>query len=172
MSITFQGISKLLKTVPVNSLKVHPKNPRLHDERNIQVIMRSLKDYKQLTPLVVWGKQNYVIAGNGRLEAMRRLGQKTVEIIRADHLSEAQALEYMVVDNKSTDLSEFDFQRVVEIMGTKGVDPLASGFADYEIEPLISGADLAAPKEFNRVDDNIDVEHKCPKCGYEWSGSH
>lgn len=27
-----------------------------------------------------------------------------------------------------------------------------------------------APESFPVVDENIDVEHSCPKCGYQWSG--
>jgi hypothetical protein len=27
-----------------------------------------------------------------------------------------------------------------------------------------------APESFRQVDENIHTDHKCPKCGYEWSG--
>ena len=28
----------------------------------------------------------------------------------------------------------------------------------------------AAPGEFPEVDENVETEHECPKCGYKWSG--
>jgi hypothetical protein len=27
-----------------------------------------------------------------------------------------------------------------------------------------------APDDFPAVDENIETEHQCPKCGYQWSG--
>jgi hypothetical protein len=27
-----------------------------------------------------------------------------------------------------------------------------------------------APSEFPEADEDIETEHQCPKCGYEWSG--
>jgi hypothetical protein len=135
-----EPMSALVKKMPLRVLNHHPKNPRIHDERNIQAIMVSIKEFKQLAPLVIWGRQNYVIAGNGRLEAMKRLGWKEAEILRADHLTEDQALAYMLADNKTTDLSSFDFQLVADIMGglhKKGVDLATTAFADFETEPLL-----------------------------------
>jgi ParB-like chromosome segregation protein Spo0J len=131
---------KNIEIVALEGLKYHPRNPRIHDEKNIRAIMRSISDFRQITPLIVWGKQNYVIAGNGRLEALRRLGRVEAKIIRADYLSEAQALSYMVADNKTTDLSEFDPEQIAEIMGEvakKGFDPSSTGSAVERVEPLI-----------------------------------
>jgi len=136
----FTGLKDNIEKVSIKMPKHHPKNPRLHDERNLQAIVRSIDEFKQLAPLVLWGTRNYVIVGNGRLEAAKRLGWKEIEIIRADHLSEDQAMAYMIADNKTTDLSEFDFQIVAQIMGKladRKVDLEMTGFADYEVEPLL-----------------------------------
>jgi hypothetical protein len=137
----FKNLAAHLKNVPLLSLKHHPKNPRAHDERNIQAIMESLKKFKQLAPLVVWSAKNYVIVGNGRMEALKRLGIKNVEIVRADHLTEQEALSFMIADNKTTDLSVFDDQVLADIMrGLDGDDVLisATGFNQMEIEPLLT----------------------------------
>lgn len=29
---------------------------------------------------------------------------------------------------------------------------------------------ILPPDDFSEYDDDIDIEHRCPKCGYEWSG--
>ena len=145
----FAGLKDNIEVVPINIPKHHPKNPRTHDERNIQAIMRSIDEFKQLAPLVVWGKRNYVIVGNGRLESAKRLGWKEIEIIRADHLNEDQAMAYMIADNKTTDLSEFDFQMVAQIMGKladRKVDLEITGFSDFETEPLLQ-AEWTPPKD-------------------------
>jgi DnaJ-domain-containing protein 1 len=30
--------------------------------------------------------------------------------------------------------------------------------------------DPTPPEDFKEVDENIETEHSCPKCGYKWSG--
>jgi hypothetical protein len=150
----FKTLSAHLKNVPLLSLKHHPKNPRFHDERNIQAIMSSLKKFKQLAPLVVWGARNYVIVGNGRMEAFKRLGHKNVDIVRADHLTEQEALSFMIADNKTTDLSVFDDRVLADIMrGLDGDETLvaATGFNHMEIEPLLTSDLPDMPEGFGDV---------------------
>ena len=125
--------------IEVGKLNHHPQNPRMHDEANIRAIMQSYEAHGELAPLIVWGPKNYVIAGNGRLEAARRLGLKRLRCVRADHLTEQQVLSYMVADNKTTDMSRFDFGGVAEIMqklDSSGYDLDATGFSEMEREPL------------------------------------
>ena len=56
-------------------------------------------------------------------------------------------------------------------------------FSDNEIENLFEKLeesyageedtdddDTESPAEFKEYDENIDIEHTCPKCGYAWSG--
>jgi hypothetical protein len=45
---------------------------------------------------------------------------------------------------------------------------LLAGFDEDEVKRLL--ASITAPVEFPVVDENLPIEHKCPKCGYEWSG--
>lgn len=125
---------------PIKKLRPHPKNARLHDSTNIKAIMQSLKVYKQRTPIVVWGKQNYVVKGCGTLEAAKKLGWKTIQIVRADNFSETEILSYSLADNKTTDLSEFDFEKVGELLrdlSARDEDLSVTGFQDYEVTPLI-----------------------------------
>lgn len=143
-----------IQTVSLGSLNHHPKNPRDHNEENIQAIIRSLSAFGVLQPIVVWGTQNYVIVGNGRLEAMRRLGKKEAPIIRADHLSEEQAVAYMIADNKTTDMSSFNDSLLAEIMqGISKNDSLldSTGFNRMELEPLLTSGLPDSPEGFGDV---------------------
>lgn len=111
--------------VDINSVHPHPKNPRIHPERNIQLIMSSLKEFGQLRPLVSWKKN--IVAGNGTLESAKRLGWKHINVLIADELTEDEALRFMVIDNRTTELSEFDPDLLGNIM-MHGVD--AKGITD------------------------------------------
>ena len=46
--------------------------------------------------------------------------------------------------------------------------PAASAFRPTEIDDLFK--QVEAPGDFPGYGENIDTEHKCPKCGYVWSG--
>jgi hypothetical protein len=51
---------------------------------------------------------------------------------------------------------------------------------DNDISPWFEKEDLSAllgeatekiaPEDFDELDDDITTEHRCPSCGYEWSG--
>ncbi len=60
--------------VPIASLHTDAANARLHGDANLDAIAGSLARFGQAEPLVVQRGTNRVIAGNGRLVAMKKLG--------------------------------------------------------------------------------------------------
>jgi rubrerythrin len=36
---------------------------------------------------------------------------------------------------------------------------------------MSSKSEEDAPEEFESFDESLETEHRCPQCGYEWSGS-
>jgi len=137
-----------MKTILISLSRVrhHPDNPRTRHD--VEAIMKSYSEFGELQPIVIWSKKNYVIVGNGRLEAAKRLGLKQIHAVRADHLSKEKATAYMIADNKLGDQSEFDWQKLAELvkgLDEKGVDLAATGFQDYELEPLMQ-ADWQPPE--------------------------
>jgi hypothetical protein len=92
--------------VAVDSLKFDPKNARKHDERNIKSIMDSLSKFGQQKALVV-NDDGLVIAGNGTLEAAKRLKWETIDIRRSG-LKADEATAYAIADNRSAELAEWD----------------------------------------------------------------
>lgn len=92
---------------PVPSLKLDPRNPRLHSPRQIRQIARSIKAFGFNVPVLVDSDMN-VIAGHGRVLASRELGWTEVPTICLDHLSEAQRRAFMIADNRLTEISTWD----------------------------------------------------------------
>ena len=50
---------------------------------------------------------------------------------------------------------------------------------EHDLEPWFKPEDLTelmdhreetAPEDFKEIDEDIEIEHRCPACGYEWSG--
>lgn len=126
-----------IETVKLLSIKPHPKNMRKHDEANLAAIEMSLRTFGQMKPIVVW--KGKVIAGCGTWTAMKRMDWKTCFVVRADSLDADQAIAYCIADNKTSDLSTFNFEKLATEMRQlqEKVDLDITGFRDYEREPLL-----------------------------------
>ena len=70
-----------VKRVALDTLHCDPANPRAHDGRNLAAIVASLKEFGQVEPLVVQAGTGKVIGGNGRLQALRGMGQSEAEMV-------------------------------------------------------------------------------------------
>ena len=70
-----------VEAVSLKRLTPDPENARIHSERNIEAIARSLDRFGQRKPLVIQQKGRSLIirAGNGTYEAAKRLGWETLE---------------------------------------------------------------------------------------------
>ncbi|MGB5105573.1 MAG: ParB/Srx family N-terminal domain-containing protein [Candidatus Zixiibacteriota bacterium] len=142
-----------LERVRLERLKLHPANPRLHNEKNLAAIKDSLTRYGQQKPVVIDTK-NVVIAGNGTVTAARELGWTTVDVVRTE-LKGTQAKAFAIADNRTGELSTWDdgllLQQIESISRSLDITALDLGFSDDDLKALsdqieASGiSDLAAP---------------------------
>ena len=152
----------------VSELKPDEKNARVHDERNIESIAESLRQFGQQKPIVI-DKENKIIAGNGTVEAAKSLKWKTVKVVVTE-LSSAKAVAFGIADNRTAELADWDREMLSLLMEDLPPDLLEStGFSENELTALISSSELESPGDFPEVDESIDVNNKCPKCGFVWS---
>jgi ParB-like chromosome segregation protein Spo0J len=126
-----------LRTVAIDELQPDPENARVHSERNINAIAKSLSTFGQRKPIVVAG--GTIVAGNGTVEAARRIGWTHITAVEypADRITEARA--YAIADNRTGELSLWDNNRLkaqLENLGT-GLATVA-GFTWEEIDDLVS----------------------------------
>lgn len=106
--------------IPVDELKLDQMNLRSHGPEGISMIARSLEENTQYKPLIVDKNTKVVLAGNGRLMAMRELGWTHADCILIDSL-EHEGLE--VVDNRLSELSAWKDESINEwLLMDKGID--------------------------------------------------
>lgn len=98
---------KIIK-VKVNDLKPYKNNAKIHTSEQIEQIKRSIKEFGMNDPIAIWGKENIIVEGNGRLEALKQLGYTEVDCIRLDHLTDEERKAYTLVHNKLTMNTDFD----------------------------------------------------------------
>lgn len=116
--------------VRLESLRPWPGNPRLHPETQIAGLMQALTSFGQVEPLVVQRSTMRLVGGNGRIEAMRRLGWEACEVRFVD-LDDARAAALNVALNKLPELSSWDdglLAKALRELGTIDIPTIAYGF--------------------------------------------
>lgn len=93
--------------VPLSELHHDPRNARIHDDRNVAAIAYSLKKFGQRRLAVVQKDGMIIRAGNGMIEAARRLGWDRIAVLVVDEVDET-AREYALADNRSAELADWD----------------------------------------------------------------
>jgi hypothetical protein len=131
--------------VPVGELTPDPRNARLHGERNLEEVARSYAQHGQRKAIVVQrvaddGTPMVVRAGNGQLEAAKRLGWTHIAALVVDE-RDHEAIAFAIRDNRTAELAEWDWRVVAETMvqheTTAGAGTFAElGFSATETAPL------------------------------------
>ena len=120
-----------IEYLPTSALKPYEKNARKHKKLDVDNIAMSIEKYGMNDAIGIWGKDNIIVEGHGRLEACKKLGIDTVPVVRLDHLTDDQRREYAIAHNATAELSEWD----LDILGKELAELDLSDFDfDFGIE--------------------------------------
>ena len=97
-----------IEYLPVKALKPYDKNTRKHQKLDVDNIARSIEKYGMNDAIGIWGDENIIVEGHGRLMACKKLGIKEVPCVRLDHLTDEQRREYAIAHNATAELSVWD----------------------------------------------------------------
>ena len=128
-----------IKTVKINELKPHPKNPRVHPDSAIDKLVRSIKEYGWTNPVLV-SADGYVLAGHARLKAAEKAGIEEVPVIYLP-LEGAKADAYLIADNRLQDETDWDYEKLEDLLqelDAGDFDLELTGFDMEEIEDLMT----------------------------------
>lgn len=114
-----------IRDIDVNELKPYSDNPRFNFEA-IDKVAKSIEKYGFNQPIVVDDDMT-VIVGHTRLLAAKQLGLNKVPVLVASGLSDEKVHAYRIADNKTAELSEWNFDKLNDEMKT--VD-----LADFDFE--------------------------------------
>lgn len=145
-----------LERVKVTDLKLDVRNPRTHDERNVEAIRGSFQEFGQVEPLVVNRNNMQIVAGHGRVAALQQMGEEFVDVIMLD-VDEQRAAALGVVLNRTAELADWDREILASVLtGLKDLDfdLTVTGFDVDDLDALV--ADWDKPKEDLDAVDNYD----------------
>lgn len=155
--------------IKINIDKINPyeKNARTHSNKQLEQIMNSIKAYGFTNPLLV-DENNNLIAGHGRLEAVRQLNRvdfknnplMELPAIIIEGLSEADKKALIIVDNQIALNAGWDYEILSEEL-----NELAD--INYDLDLLaFDNIDELLSYDLDNIDENVkelkevEINHK------------
>lgn len=162
---------------PIDRLIEYARNPRRNDHA-VPAIAAAIHEFGFRVPILA-KSDGLVVDGHLRLKAARQLGLETVPVALADDLTDTQVKAFRLSVNRMAELADWDedlLRLELQDLSALDFDLELTGWDGEELARLLKGEDDQgdqpdSPDEFKEVDEDIDTEHECPKCGYRWSGS-
>ena len=128
-----------LETIAITDLTPDPNNARAHDQKNLEAIAGSLREFGQRKPIVIT-QDNIIAAGNGTVEAAKSLGWTQIEAVRVPADWDADRIKaFALADNRTAELATWN-QEVLEQqlreLDAAGIEVAGFGFEVPEIPVL------------------------------------
>lgn len=132
----------------IDDIIPYENNPRRNDEA-VDYVANSIKEFGFKVPIII-DKDNVVVTGHTRLKASEKLGLKKIPVIYADDLTEDQIKAFRIADNKVSEFSSWDFDKLGLELEDIDLDMSDFGiFQDEENDELI---DLEDKKEKEEIE--------------------
>ena len=92
----------------LTDVRPYDNNPRVNDQ-GVSAVARSIQEYGFRQPIVV-DSEGVIVIGETRYKAAQKLGLEKVPIHVAENLTRAQITALRIVDNKTAELSDWDYE--------------------------------------------------------------
>ena len=121
----------------IEEIKPYERNPR-HNDAAVDAVAASIREFGFRQPIVV-DDQGVIVVGHTRYKAALKLGLETAPVHVARDLNPVQARAYRIADNKTSDLSDWDFELLPTELAALETqfDWQSFGFDQDELEKLL-----------------------------------
>lgn len=155
----------------VADLIEYKNNPRKNDAA-VDACAKSIKTFGFRVPVVI-DRNNVIVAGHTRIKAARKLGIDMVPCIAADNLTDEQARAFRLADNKTQELSSWDFTALFEELDMIPAEYDVSDFG-FELNDDDSGdvgeQDFQDGREIDVAEFSDEKFNcTCPSCGFRFN---
>ena len=116
-------------------LKPYANNPR-DNESAVEPVAKSIKEFGFKVPIVATS-DGEIINGHTRFKASKLLGLEKVPVIIADDLTEEQIKAFRLADNKVSEFSKWDEDKLRDELKQLEMDMTEFGFEFTELTELL-----------------------------------
>jgi len=147
----------------IKDIHINPKNPRYIKDDRFQLLVKNIKEFPKMMKLrpIIIDDTGMILGGNMRYLALKELDYKEIPegwVVKASELSEEEKEKFKILDNVPFGNWDFDILANEWDLGK---------LQDWGVElPEIDNMDQEIKEK--EVDENIETENECPKCGYKW----
>jgi len=146
-----------VEQIKIEEILPYDQNPR-DNSAAVEKVADSIKEFGWQQPIVV-DEEKIILAGHTRHLAALSMGLKEVPVLIAKGLTEAQKKAYRIVDNKTSELAEWDKELLKsEFLALQELDfdLNLTGFDLDEIAKM-SGEDLMQfDEELDEIDESLE----------------
>ena len=157
-----KGNKMKIQNVKIEEIRPYKNNPRKNDNA-VDYVAESIKEFGFKVPIII-DKDNVIIAGHTRAKAALKLGMSEVPCIVANDLSDDQVKKFRIIDNKVSEVSEWDFDLLKEELN--GMDHLLNfDIAEFGVNDI---NEINIDGMFEEIQEKKENKKKiCPFCGEE-----
>lgn len=134
-----------LQTIKLKNIYPYEHNVRKNDKA-VDSVVKSIEQCTYIAPIIV-DENNVILAGYTRYKALKKLGYTECQCIVKNGLTEEQKKKYRLLDNKTSELSDWDFDLLSDELD--GLD-----FGDLELDWGIE--EETEPQEV--IEDDYEIE--------------
>ena len=150
----------------IKDIHINPKNPRYIKDDRFRLLVKNIKEFPKMMKLrpIIIDDTGMILGGNMRYLAMKELGYKDIPegwVKKADDLTEEEREKFKILDN--IPFGDWDNDILANEWDLGDLKSLGLELPDIEM-------DVDPEEEINEkeVDENMETENECPKCGYKW----
>jgi hypothetical protein len=118
-------------TVPVNSIRPHPRNPRRGD---VYAIGKSIEAHGFYGRVLVQKSTGYILVGNHRYFAAVEADAAEIPVEYVD-VPDDEALRILLDDNRASDMAQYDHEILRTAMAEAGPSAISEFFDPSVIDP-------------------------------------
>lgn len=98
--------------ISISKLKPYKKNAKQHPQKQVDLLAKNIEKFGFTTPLLI-SENNEVIAGHGRLLALKQLNHTKANVVRMAGLSDLEIKALRLADNKIAEMGEWDLDLAI-----------------------------------------------------------
>ena len=156
-----------IKKIKLADIKPYENNARINDDA-VDYVVKSISQCEYVAPIVL-DENNVILAGHTRYKALKKLGYDEAECVIKEGLSDEQKRKYRLLDNKTTEFADWDFDILQSELD--GLD-----FEDLDIDWGLPDLELNETSDYIPEQEDVDIdkyesnrkEVECPSCGFKF----